>query len=67
MLKNIDPKSFMVKHWATAHASLDAQPEFKFEVVRRHKDSLSRMLHEALLIKKEANLNSNSECSGQTD
>ena len=61
MLKNVDPKSFMVKHWALAHAGMDSQPSFKFEVVRKHKDSLSRMLHEALLIEKEANMNSKSE------
>ena len=47
-LENLNPKSFMVKHWASAHSGLDAAPAFKFEVVNRHRDSLARMLHEAL-------------------
>lgn len=51
----------MVKHWAQSHGELNEAPLFKFEVVKQHKDSLSRMLHEALLIEKEANLNSKSE------
>ena len=61
LLNNFDPKSFMVKHWAQSHGELNEAPLFKFEVVKQHKDSLSRMLHEALLIEKEANLNSKSE------
>ena len=61
LLKNFDQKCFMVKHWANSHTTMDVPPEFKFEVVKRHRDSLSRMLHEALLIDKEANLNSKAE------
>ena len=45
LLNNFDPKSFMVKHWAREHGDMNEAPLFKLEVVKRHKDSLSRMLH----------------------
>ena len=42
--KHLDEKSFRVKHWADKHAEMVHAPKFKFEVVKHHKDSLSRML-----------------------
>ena len=61
LLRNLDPKSFAVKHWAMDHAQSKAPPTFKFELVKQHKDALSRLLHEALLIEQEGNLNSKAE------
>ena len=40
------------------------KPEFKFEVIRRHKDPMSRLLHEAVKIESEGELNSKSEWRG---
>ena len=60
---NLDLKSFMTKHWANEHHELDVPPVYKFEVVKQHRDTMSRQLHEALLIEKEGCLNSKSEFS----
>ena len=49
-LKRYENSSFMFKHWASAHPELITAPEFDFKVVRKHKDPLSRLVHEAVKI-----------------
>ena len=63
-LRNFNMKSFMLKHWTVDHKELDKAPEFKFSVVKVHKDSLSRLVHEAVLIPELGSLNSKSEYVG---
>ena len=59
--RNFHKDSFIIRHWVQDH-HLDAEePKFKFEVVKTFKDALSRQLLEAVLIKKEGNLNAKQE------
>ena len=53
--------SFMIKHWLQEHPLNTDRPSFKFEVLSVHKDALSRQLKEAVVIRKEGNLNSKLE------
>ena len=53
--------SFMIKHWLQEHPLDTSMPSFKFEVLSVHKDALSRQLKEAVVIRKEGNLNSKLE------
>jgi hypothetical protein len=41
--------SHMMKHWVTTHKA-EGQPEFRMEVVRKYRDSLSRQIGEAVRI-----------------
>ena len=52
LLNNMDQTSFIIKHWANIHVDM-IRHVFSFEVVQRSRVTLSRMLHEALLIEKE--------------
>ena len=63
-LKDFSTGSFMLKHWAIEHQELLEAPAFQFSVVQHHKDPLSRMIHEAVLIGDKASLNSKSEWRG---
>ena len=54
----------MFKHWALNHPESVSAPKFVFKVVKKHKDVLSRMVHEAILIGKHASMNSKSEWRG---
>ena len=54
----------MYKHWAIAHKDLEDPPNFKFKVVKKHSDPLSRLIHEAVRIMSSASLNSKSEWGG---
>ena len=58
---NFDKKSFIMKHWVASHKNLPRHPEMKYSVERRHKSALTRLLHEAIKIDEEGNLNSKSE------
>ena len=60
-IKRYENSSFMFKHWASAHPELITAPEFDFKVVRKHKDPLSRLVHEAVKINDLGVLNSKSE------
>ena len=60
-MENGDVENFIIKHWATCHTDEVTPPEMKFEVVKNHRDCLSRLLHEAVLIEKEGTMNSKSE------
>ena len=64
MLKNLDLSSFMYKHWAISHKTLANPPEFRFRVVKKHKDPLSRLIHEAVRIMSSASMNSKTEWGG---
>ena len=49
-LRRVDLSCHLVKHWAIVHPELLSAPEFKFSVVKAHKDPMSRMIHEAVKI-----------------
>ena len=63
-LRRFDMKNFLVKHWALQHPELLEAPKFKFSVVKKHSDALSRMIQEAILILNSASMNSRSEWKG---
>ena len=42
--------SHIWKHWADCHPDLLEQPLFKFKVIKVHKSSLDRQIHEAIKI-----------------
>ena len=62
----LESKSFMFKHWSSEHPNLDHPPEFKFSVVKTHKEPMGRLIHEAIKIFENATLNSKSEWGGGT-
>ena len=61
---NIENNNFIVKHWASRHRDLPEPPEFKFEVIRRFPDAMSRLVFESVKIESEGTLNSKSEWRG---
>ena len=63
-LKNMELGSFMFKHWCLKHPDLLKAPDFEFKVVARHRDPLSRMVEEGVMISECATLNSKSEWKG---
>ena len=63
-LRRWESGSFMLKHWALKHPEMLAPPEFKFSVLKKHDSPLSRLIHEAVIIAKEATLNSKNEWGG---
>ena len=60
-LKNCDRDNFILRHWALEHPARDKPPEIQFRVVKNHKDCLSRLLHEAVLIDEGGTMNGKSE------
>ena len=60
-LGNGEKENFIVKHWVLCHSDSDQPPEIEFEVVKNHRDCLSRLLHEAVLIDEIGTMNSKSE------
>ena len=56
--------SFMLKHWSTQHPQEVRAPKFRFKVLKNHKDPMSRLVHEAILISDQATMNSKSEWGG---
>ena len=42
--RSLDEGSFMVKHWFTSHPEEDVQPGFRFRIVGRYRDCLTRQL-----------------------
>lgn len=58
----LDEGSHMVKHWFTSHKEEHYQPEFRFKVIGKYKDCLTRQLKEAVRIShRPGNLNSKGE------
>ena len=60
-LRRHDVKGFAFKHWALCHQDLSVPPEFAFSVVKKHKDAMSRLVHEAVRIPVRASMNSKGE------
>ena len=56
-------ESFILDHWMNQHGTDTSPPLFKFEIISKHKDALSRQLCEALHIRKQGNLNKKQEFS----
>ena len=54
-------ESFILKHWAEQHIDTPAPPEIRFKVVKNHRDCITRLLHEAILIESEGSMNSKTE------
>ena len=63
-LKRMDSSLFMFKHWLLKHPERESAPDFNFEVVKLHQDTLSRLVREAVIIQEKAALNSKSEWGG---
>ena len=40
----------MVKHWFTSHSLLENPPPFRFKIVGKYKDCLTRQLKEAVIL-----------------
>ena len=58
----LDEGSHMVKHWFTSHKEEHYQPDFRFKVIGKYKDCLTRQLKEAVRIShRPGNLNSKGE------
>ena len=62
--RRYESKSFMFKHWVTTHPEISDPPEFMFSVIKKHKDPLTRLVHEAVKILDCASMNSKSEWNG---
>ena len=63
-LRSHDMKGFAFKHWALVHSDSQAPPKLVFSVVKKHKDPLSRLVHEAVRIPTRASMNSKGERGG---
>ena len=63
-LKNFENDSFMWKHWVLHHLECDASPKFWFQVIKCHKDPLTRLVHESVRIDSNATMNSRAEFNG---
>ena len=53
--------SFMLGHWLDQHPTDAVPPEFKFKIVSKHKDPLSRQIKEAVMISNQVLLNKRNE------
>ena len=61
-LESLRKDSHMVKHWFTSHATLEEAPPFRFKLVGKFKDCLTRQLKEAVILGgKPLSLNSKGE------
>ena len=60
-LHNLSPRSFQIDHWMEHHSWSMTPPEFKFKIVNKFSDALSRQLCEALWIVEEGGLNKRHE------
>ena len=60
-LENGERENFIVKHWMLCHPEREMQPDIEFSVIKNHRDCLSRLLHEAVLIEEIGTMNSKSE------
>ena len=62
--RRMDFKNFMFKHWSNTHYDSDTPPEFRFMVLKKHPEPMSRLIHESIKISDVATLNSKSEWGG---
>ena len=65
--KGLERGSHMVKHWFLDHPGLSELPKFKFRIVGKYKDSMTRQIKEAIRVQnRPGNLNSKGEFGGST-
>ena len=65
--KGLERGSHMVKHWFLDHPGLSELPKFKFRIVGKYKDSMTRQIKEAIrVLNRPGNLNSKGEFGGST-
>ena len=65
--KGLDRGSHMVKHWFLDHQEEASLPAFRFRVLGKYKDCLTRQLKEAIRVQNRPdNLNSKGEFGGVT-
>ena len=63
--ESLKKDSHMVKHWFTSHPTLDIALPFRFKIIGKYKDCLTRQLKEAVILgKKPDSLNSKGEFGG---
>ena len=61
-VKSLEKDSHIVKHWFTTHHALDEAPSFKFKILGRYNDCMTRQLKEAVILMNKPNsLNSKGE------
>ena len=60
-LENLEPTSFQVAHWATSHKDDVTCPTFKFKVLGKYSDALTRQISEAVNILEMGTLNKRCE------
>ena len=64
-MESLRKDSHMVKHWFTSHPTLNEAPPFRFEIIGKYKDCLTRQLKEAVILGGKPNsLNSKGEFGG---
>ena len=61
LLRNLDPKSFQLAHWAMEHDDDLECPEFTFKVLGQFRDALTRQITEAIYIMENGSLNKRNE------
>ena len=59
--RRMDFKNFMFKHWSNTHCDSDTPPEFRFMVLKKHPEPMSRLIQESIKISDIATLNSKNE------
>jgi hypothetical protein len=60
--KDLEKDSHIVKHWFLEHPQLQTQPQFKFKIIGKFKDCLSRQISEAVRLSlRPGSLNSKGE------
>ena len=60
-MENSEKDNFILRHWALEHPAMLDPPKIKFRTVKCHRDCLSRLLHEAVLIETDGNMNGKTE------
>ena len=59
--------SHMIKHWFLDHPGVEELPGFKFRIIGKYKDSMTRQIKEAIRVQnRPGNLNSKGEFGGGT-
>ena len=60
-LENGERENFIIKHRVLCQPERDIPPKIEFSFIKNHRDRLSRLLHEAVLIDEIGTMNSKSE------
>ena len=64
-LRRMDPTGFMSKYWALCHKDLDVSPEFRFKVLSKARDPMTRKITEAVTISySNSTMKNLAECGG---